>query len=99
MNPSVTTTSTAVAMANLDIFEREGLNQNVLDNEAWLRERGINVIEPDVGPLASRGEYGRGLVLQIDEVSFDCVRRQFTELGEVGAQKIVNDIRAKESQS
>ena len=29
-------------------------------NIATLRERGITVIEPDVGPLASRGEYGTG---------------------------------------
>jgi adenosylmethionine-8-amino-7-oxononanoate aminotransferase len=29
--------SSAVAMANLDIFDREGLNQNVLDNEAAFR--------------------------------------------------------------
>ncbi|HEY3630114.1 MAG TPA: aminotransferase class III-fold pyridoxal phosphate-dependent enzyme, partial [Jatrophihabitantaceae bacterium] len=29
--------SAAVAMANLDIFEREGLNQRVLDNEAAFR--------------------------------------------------------------
>jgi adenosylmethionine-8-amino-7-oxononanoate aminotransferase len=29
--------SSAVAMANLDIFEREGLNQRVLDNEAAFR--------------------------------------------------------------
>jgi len=29
--------SAAVAMANLDIFEREGLNQHVLDNEAAFR--------------------------------------------------------------
>jgi adenosylmethionine-8-amino-7-oxononanoate aminotransferase len=29
--------SAAVAMANLDIFEREGLNQHVLDNESALR--------------------------------------------------------------
>lgn len=29
-------------------------------NVATLRERGVEVIEPDVGPLASRGEYGAG---------------------------------------
>jgi phosphopantothenoylcysteine decarboxylase/phosphopantothenate--cysteine ligase len=29
-------------------------------NLATLRERGITVIEPDTGPLASRGEYGAG---------------------------------------
>ena len=29
-------------------------------NVATLRERGITVIEPDEGPLASRGEHGRG---------------------------------------
>jgi len=29
--------STAVALANLDIFEREGLNQHVLDNEPGFR--------------------------------------------------------------
>jgi phosphopantothenoylcysteine decarboxylase/phosphopantothenate--cysteine ligase len=29
-------------------------------NVATLRERGITVIEPDTGPLASRGEYGAG---------------------------------------
>lgn len=29
-------------------------------NVATLRERGINVVEPDEGPLASRGEHGRG---------------------------------------
>jgi len=29
-------------------------------NVATLRERGVTVIEPDTGPLASRGEYGRG---------------------------------------
>jgi adenosylmethionine-8-amino-7-oxononanoate aminotransferase len=31
--------STAVALANLEVIEREGMLQNVLDNEAWLRER------------------------------------------------------------
>lgn len=29
-------------------------------NAATLRERGITVVEPDSGPLASRGEYGSG---------------------------------------
>jgi phosphopantothenoylcysteine decarboxylase / phosphopantothenate---cysteine ligase len=29
-------------------------------NLATLRERGVTVIEPDTGPLASRGEYGTG---------------------------------------
>ena len=29
--------ATAVAMANLDIFEREGLNQHVLDNQDAFR--------------------------------------------------------------
>src|SRR5436190_4076261 len=30
------------------------------DNLATLRERGITVIEPETGALASRGEYGKG---------------------------------------
>ena len=29
-------------------------------NLATLRERGVHVIEPDAGPLASRGEFGAG---------------------------------------
>jgi phosphopantothenoylcysteine decarboxylase/phosphopantothenate--cysteine ligase len=33
-------------------------------NLATLRERGITVIEPDTGPLASRGEYGAGRLPQ-----------------------------------
>lgn len=35
-------------------------------NLATLRERGITVLEPDEGPLASRGEYGTGRLPQPD---------------------------------
>ena len=40
--------STAVAMANLDIFEREKLNQNVLDNEDAFRSTLEKLLDLDI---------------------------------------------------
>ena len=46
-----------VAPAMNDRMYRDGATQRNLD---LLRERGVIVIEPDEGPLASRGEHGTG---------------------------------------
>jgi phosphopantothenoylcysteine decarboxylase / phosphopantothenate---cysteine ligase len=50
-----------VAPAMNDRMYRDGATQ---DNLALLRERGVIVIEPDEGPLASRGEHGTGRLPQ-----------------------------------
>jgi phosphopantothenoylcysteine decarboxylase / phosphopantothenate---cysteine ligase len=47
----------AVAPAMNDRMYEDGATQ---DNLRRLRERGVRVIEPDSGPLASRGEHGVG---------------------------------------
>jgi phosphopantothenoylcysteine decarboxylase/phosphopantothenate--cysteine ligase len=47
----------AVAPAMNDRMYEDAATQ---DNLARLRDRGVNVIEPDSGPLASRGEHGAG---------------------------------------
>ena len=52
-----------VAPAMNDRMYRDGATQRNLD---LLRERGVTVIEPDEGPLASRGEYGTGRLPQPD---------------------------------
>jgi adenosylmethionine-8-amino-7-oxononanoate aminotransferase len=50
--------STAVAMANLDIFEREGLNQNVLDNEDAFRATLEKLLDlPLVGDVRGAGYF------------------------------------------
>ncbi|MCW2752704.1 MAG: hypothetical protein JWQ32_115 [Marmoricola sp.] len=50
--------STAVAMANLDIFEREGLNQNVLDNEDAFRATLEKLLDlPLVGDVRGDGYF------------------------------------------
>jgi adenosylmethionine-8-amino-7-oxononanoate aminotransferase len=56
--------SAAVAMANLDIFEREGLNQNVLDNEGKFRSTLEKLTDlPIVGDVRGAGYfYGIELV-------------------------------------
>ncbi|MDQ3572250.1 MAG: bifunctional phosphopantothenoylcysteine decarboxylase/phosphopantothenate--cysteine ligase CoaBC [Actinomycetota bacterium] len=50
-----------VAPAMNDRMYREAATQRNLD---LLRERGVEVIEPDEGPLASRGEHGAGRLPQ-----------------------------------
>jgi phosphopantothenoylcysteine decarboxylase/phosphopantothenate--cysteine ligase len=50
-----------VAPAMNDRMYRDGATQRNLE---LLRERGVGVIEPDEGPLASRGEYGTGRLPQ-----------------------------------
>ncbi len=56
--------SAAVALANLDIFEREGLNQNVLQNEATFRSTLEKLLDlPIVGDVRGDGYfYGVELV-------------------------------------
>jgi adenosylmethionine-8-amino-7-oxononanoate aminotransferase len=50
--------SAAVAMANLDIFEREGLNQHVLDNEAAFRATLEKLLDlPIVGDVRGDGYF------------------------------------------
>jgi phosphopantothenoylcysteine decarboxylase/phosphopantothenate--cysteine ligase len=52
-----------VAPAMNDRMYRDGATQRNLE---LLRERGVIVIDPDEGPLASRGEYGTGRLPQPD---------------------------------
>jgi phosphopantothenoylcysteine decarboxylase/phosphopantothenate--cysteine ligase len=54
-----------VAPAMNDRMYRDGATQRNLD---LLRERGVIVIEPDAGPLASRGEHGTGRLPQPAEL-------------------------------
>ena len=50
--------SSAVAMANLDIFDREGLNQNVLDNEKGFRTTLEKLLDlPIVGDVRGDGYF------------------------------------------
>ncbi|MCW2570065.1 MAG: hypothetical protein JWO88_123 [Frankiales bacterium] len=50
--------SAAVAMANLDIFDREGLNQNVLDNEKGFRTTLERLLDlPIVGDVRGDGYF------------------------------------------
>ena len=50
--------SAAVAMANLDIFEREGLNQHVLDNEGAFRATLEKLLDlPIVGDVRGDGYF------------------------------------------
>ena len=50
--------SAAVAMANLDIFDREGLNQNVLDNEKGFRTTLEKLLDlPIVGDVRGDGYF------------------------------------------
>lgn len=61
--------STAVAMANLDIFEREGLNQNVLDNEGAFRSTLEKLLDlPLVGDVRGDG-YFYGIELVKDKAT------------------------------
>jgi len=61
--------STAVAMANLDIFEREGLNQRVLDNENAFRSTLEKLTDlPIVGDVRGDG-YFYGIELVKDKAT------------------------------
>jgi adenosylmethionine-8-amino-7-oxononanoate aminotransferase len=61
--------STAVAMANLDIFEREGLNQNVLQNSAYFRSSLEKLLDiPIVGDVRGDG-YFFGIELVKDKTT------------------------------
>jgi hypothetical protein len=61
--------STAVAMANLDIFEREKLNQNVLENEDAFRATLEKLLDlPLVGDVRGDG-YFYGIELVKDKVT------------------------------
>ncbi len=61
--------SAAVALANLDIFEREGLNEHVRDNEAAFRQTLERLLDlPIVGDIRGAG-YFYGLELVKDKVT------------------------------
>ena len=61
--------STAVAMANLDIFEREKLNQNVLDNEGAFKATLDKLLDlPLVGDVRGAG-YFYGIELVKDKAT------------------------------
>ena len=61
--------SSAVAMANLDIFDREGLNQNVLDNEKGFRTTLEKLLDlPIVGDVRGDG-YFYGIELVKDKAT------------------------------
>ncbi|HZE49866.1 MAG TPA: aspartate aminotransferase family protein, partial [Jatrophihabitantaceae bacterium] len=63
--------SAAVAMANLDIFEREGLNQRVLDNEAAFRSTLEKLKDlPIVGDVRGDG-YFYGIEMVKDKATKD----------------------------
>src|SRR3712207_9501390 len=61
--------SAAVAMANLDIFDREKLNQNVLDNEGAFRATLEQLLDlPIVGDVRGDG-YFYGIELVKDKAT------------------------------
>ncbi len=61
--------STAVAMANLDIFEREGINQHVLDNQDAFRSTLERLLDlPIVGDVRGDG-YFYGIELVKDKAT------------------------------
>jgi adenosylmethionine-8-amino-7-oxononanoate aminotransferase len=61
--------SAAVAMANLDIFDREGLNQHVLDNEKGFRTTLDKLLDlPIVGDVRGDG-YFYGIEMVKDKVT------------------------------
>ena len=68
--------SSAVAMANLDIFDREQLNQNVLDNEKAFRTTLEKLLDlPIVGDVRGDG-YFYGIELVKDKATKDDLRRR-----------------------
>ena len=71
--------SSAVALANLDIFEREGLNQHVLDNEsAFLGTLSKLRDLPIVGDVRGNG-YFYGIELVKDKVTKETFNDEETE--------------------
>jgi hypothetical protein len=61
--------SAAVAMANLDLFDREGLNRNVLDNEKGFRTTLEKLLDlPIVGDVRGDG-YFYGIELVKDKAT------------------------------
>ncbi|MCC9307078.1 aspartate aminotransferase family protein [Kitasatospora sp. RB6PN24] len=71
--------SSAVALANLDIFEREGLNQHVLDNESRFLGT-LNKLRdlPIVGDVRGNG-YFYGIELVKDKVTKETFNEDETE--------------------
>jgi adenosylmethionine-8-amino-7-oxononanoate aminotransferase len=71
--------SAAVAMANLDIFEREGLNQNVINNEGAFR-RTLEKLKdlPIVGDVRGAG-YFYGIELVKDKVTRETFNEEESE--------------------
>ena len=71
--------SAAVAMANLDIFEREGLNQNVLSNEGNFRRTLEKLSDlPIVGDIRGAG-YFYGIELVKDKVTRETFNEEESE--------------------
>ena len=67
--------SSAVALANLDIFEREGLNQHVLDNEAAFHGTLSKLLDlPIVGDVR-----GNGFFYGIELVKDKATKETFTD--------------------
>jgi adenosylmethionine-8-amino-7-oxononanoate aminotransferase len=71
--------SAAVAMANLDIFEREGLNQHVLQNEAAFRSTLEKLLDlPIVGDVRGDG-YFYGIEMVKDKATKETFNEQESE--------------------
>ncbi|MBW1598206.1 aspartate aminotransferase family protein [Streptomyces sp. JJ38] len=71
--------SAAVALANLDIFEREGLNQHVLDNESAFHGTLSKLLDlPIVGDVRGNG-YFYGIELVKDKATKETFNEEETE--------------------
>jgi len=71
--------SSAVALANLDIFDKEGLNQHVLDNEDAFRSTLEKLHDlPIVGDVRGNG-YFYGIELVKDKVTKESFTDEETE--------------------
>ena len=71
--------SSAVAMANLDIFEREGLNKHVLENEGAFRATLEKLLDlPIVGDVRGDG-YFYGIELVKDKANKETIDDDETE--------------------
>lgn len=78
-----------VPAMNVRMWQHEATQRNV----AWLRQAGVHVVDPEIGPMAC-GEFGPGRLPEPDAIWLEIADLLDVDPGDVGAQDIADFVRA-----
>ncbi len=81
----------AVPAMNVRMWQHEATQRNV----GWLRQAGVHVVDPDIGPMAC-GEFGPGRLPEPEAVWLEIADLLGIDPGEVGASEIEEFVESAE---